>query len=77
MARWHARHIATSPHECRLADLDECSSADGRGAEVHARTLARSQLLPMKGRFSKTVRPGITRSGMHAPHAAQTAASNE
>lgn len=74
--RWHARHIATSPHECRLADLDECSGALRMG-EVQRCTLARSQLLPMKGRFSKTVRPGIARSGMHALHAAQTAASNE
>lgn len=73
----HGGTPATSPRRLMSADLPTWTSAAVRMAEVQRCTLARSQLLPMKGRFSKTVRPGITRSGMHALHAAQTAASNE
>lgn len=76
---------ATSPR--RLKKLQTCRLSRARakvqrvqrcsGAKAQRRTLVRSQLLPAKGRLPKAVQPGATRSGMHALHAAPTAASNE
>lgn len=79
---------ATSPRRLTIADLPTWTGAavrkDCRGAEVQSSRAVEqrarshgSQLLPVKGRFPRPCGPEATRSGMHALHAAQTAASNE